>query len=73
MLQGLIDGLEVSLHNRLTSLAIGLLNTLFNLSNRFFSWQDTADCEEAGLHDRIDTPFQAHAISNFMCVDHKHA
>ena len=71
--QRLIDGLEVLLHDRLTTLAVGLLDALFNLHNRFLAWQDATDSKEAGLHDGVDAPFQPDTIGNLVRIDYKHA
>src|SRR5690242_7753613 len=59
MSERLIDRLEVPLHHRLAALAIGLLDALFNGLNRLVTRQHATDREEAGLHNRVDTP--AHA------------
>src|SRR5205823_1482880 len=49
-----IDGLEVVLDHGLTTLAIGLLDALFDLSNRLLLRQNAADGEETGLHHGVD-------------------
>src|SRR6266487_3284792 len=73
MSQRLIDGLEVLSHHRLSTLAVGLLNAVFNVCNRFLAWQDATDGEEARLHDGVDAPFQTDAIGDLVRIDHKQA
>ena len=68
--QGLVNRLEVALHNGLAALAIGLFNGVFDLVNRLLLWQYTADGEEAGLHDGVDAPAHAGLLRHFVSIDH---
>src|SRR5947209_7437170 len=70
MRQCLIDSTEVPFYYRLAALAIGLLDTLFDLGNRLFLWQNTADRKEAGLHERIDAPTHTDVTCHRMRVNH---
>src|SRR5450631_2883342 len=67
--QGFINGLPVLLYHGLPTLAIGLLNATLDLLNGLFLRQNTAQREEARLHDCVDTPDHAYTTRHFMRVD----
>ena len=73
ILQGRIDGGEVLADNRLAALAIGLLDSVFDGGDGFFTRQNAADGEEAGLHNRIDAAAHASLARNIDGVDHVEA
>ena len=66
-----IHRLEVFLNHRLAALAVGFLNGLFDRFNGIFTRQNSADGEEAGLHDGVDAIAHAGIARHFVAVDHK--
>ncbi len=69
----LVDGLEVHPYELGALLAVGLLDRLLDLGDRFLTREDTRDREEAGLHDRVDAPAHAGAVADLVAVDHVEA
>ena len=66
----LIHGGKVLLHHRFAALAVGLLDGLLDLLDRFVARQHAADGEEAGLHDGVDARAHAGFARHLVAVDH---
>jgi len=66
----LIHCFEVLAYNGFTLATVGLLNGVFNLCQGFFGRQNTADREEAGLHDGVDAAAHASGFSHLIGIDH---
>jgi len=66
----LIHCFEVLAHNGFTLATVCLLNGVFNLCQGFFGRQNTADREEASLHDSVDAAAHASGFSHLIGIDH---
>ncbi len=66
-----IDRREVLLHDGFAALAVGLLDRVLDLLDRFVLGQHAADGEEARLHDGVDTAAHAGRFGHFVAVDHE--
>src|SRR6185436_11392423 len=69
--QGTIDGREVLLYDSGAALAVRLLDRLLDLNDRLLAWQDAADREETGLHDRVHAVRHAGGLGHLVAIDHE--
>src|ERR1035441_5917921 len=69
MSQGCIHCDKILLYNSFTTLAVGFLNSLLDLLNRFFARKHTADCKETGLHDGVDARTHACFTRYLVSID----
>ena len=67
--QGLVHGVEVLLDDRITLLAVGLLDGLLDLGDGLLAGQHAGDGEEAGLHDGVDAHAHAGVLGHFVGID----
>ncbi len=65
----LIDCFEVLLNNFLALAAVGFLDRCLNCRDSLISWQDAADGEETGLHNRVDAVSHSSRFCDFVSVD----
>jgi hypothetical protein len=65
-----IDGRIVPLHNGLAPLAVGLVDRLLDVIDRFVLGQYVGQGEEAGLHDRVDASAHPGFASDGQRIDH---
>src|SRR5262245_8045275 len=71
--QGAIDRLPVLSHHGLAALAVAVSDGVLDGRDRFVTRQDTAQREEAGLHDGVDTPAHARFPGYAVAVDDEEA
>ena len=71
--QRLVHHLAVPAHDLGPALAVGLLNRLLDLLDRFVARQDAGDREEARLHDGVDARAHAGALRQLVGVDGEEA
>ena len=69
MRQSLVDRIKIPFEDGFTAVAIGLFNGLLDGRDRFNARQDTADGEEAGLHDGVDAAAHAGITGYGVGVD----
>ena len=69
----LIDDLAVPAHDLGPALAVGLLDRLLDVVDRFVARQHAGDREEAGLHDGVDARAHAGALGEVVGVDGEEA
>ena len=67
--QGLVHSFVVLVDHAFAALAIGLLDGVFDLRDRFFTWQHTGYGKKAGLHDGVDAVAHAGLFSHIIGVD----
>ncbi len=70
MLQGLIDRLNVHLHDLFALLTVGLADGLLNLLDRFLAGQHTRYGKETNLHHRVDPAAHASLFGHLVGIDH---
>ena len=73
MRERLIDDLAVAAHDLGPALAVGLLDRLLDVRDRFVARQQARDREEARLHDRVDARAHAGALRQVVGVDREEA
>src|SRR6185436_1472553 len=73
MSQCKIYDFTISPHYFRSTFAVSLLNRFLDVPDRFFTRQDSADAEEAGLHDRIYAPAHPDILRKRVSIDRKKA
>src|SRR5215469_8530050 len=65
--------MQIHLDDLVSFLAVGLLDRIFDSSDRFLARQHTGDSEKTGLHDRIDAAAHSSFMGDLVSIDNEEA